>query len=121
MAVYVNVTPAKNDGTTAHRLSVPRDVPVDAFWSISVYDANGYFFKNSANVYSLNNITARKNADGSVDVQFGGKSDGTTNYLPIVKGWNYLVRLYRPHQEVIDGTWKFPETRPVDSTGRTSK
>jgi len=28
-------------------------------------------------------------------------------------GWNYLVRLYRPRQEILDGTWKFPQARPV--------
>jgi hypothetical protein len=112
-AIYVNVTPAKNDGSTAYRLTVPRDVPVDGFWSISVYDASGYFFHNSENAYSLNNITASKSADGSVDVQFGGESDGKGNHFPIVKGWNYLVRLYRPRKQIIDGTWKFPEAWPV--------
>src|SRR4026208_1121061 len=31
------------------------------------------------------------------------------NCIPIVKGWNYTVRLYRPRPEILDGTWKFPE------------
>ena len=35
------------------------------------------------------------------------------NCLPIMKGWNYTVRLYRPRQEILDGTWKFPEPQPV--------
>jgi hypothetical protein len=87
-------------------------VPVDGFWSISVYDEKGFFAANSENAYSLNNVTAKKNADGSVDIQFGGKNDGKTNHLPIVKGWNYLVRLYRPHAEILDGKWKFPEAQP---------
>jgi hypothetical protein len=43
-ALYMNVTPARNDGTTIHRLTA-RGVPVDAFWSISVYNAEGYFQK----------------------------------------------------------------------------
>ena len=41
-ALYLNVTPAHNDGKTIYKLSV-KDVPVDGFWSISVYDAQGYF------------------------------------------------------------------------------
>ena len=44
-ATYLNVTPAKNDGKTVYRLNV-KEVPVDGFWSISVYNAEGYFEKN---------------------------------------------------------------------------
>ena len=58
-ATYLNVTPAKNDGTTVYKLNV-KDVPVDGFWSVSVYNAEGYFEKNPYNAYSLNNITAKK-------------------------------------------------------------
>jgi hypothetical protein len=111
-AVYVNVTPSMNDGTTVHRLTV-KDVPVDGFWSISVYDAKGYFQPNKENAYTLNNLTARKGEDGSVTVQFGGCDSKLLNCLPITLGWNYMVRLYRPRQEIIDGTWKFPEAQSV--------
>jgi hypothetical protein len=111
-AFYLNVTPPKNDGMTAYKVVV-KDVPVDAFWSISVYNAKGYFEPNKENAYSLNNVTAKKSADGSVAVQFGGKPDGTTNWLPITPGWNYTVRLYRPRAEILNGTWKFPEVQPV--------
>jgi len=44
-ATYLNITPAKNDGATVYRLDV-KDVPVDGFWSVSVYNAEGYFQKN---------------------------------------------------------------------------
>jgi hypothetical protein len=111
-AFYLNVTPPKNDGVTAYKLVV-KDVPVDAFWSISVYNAKGYFEPNKENAYSLNNVTAKKSADGSVAVQFGGKPDGASNWLPITSGWNYAVRLYRPRAEILSGTWKFPEAKPV--------
>jgi hypothetical protein len=107
-ALYLTITPSKNDGAAVYRLTV-KDVPVDGFWSISVYDAQGHFVKNALEAYSLNNITAQKGADGSVGVQFGG-CDGTIgNCLPIAPGWNYTVRLYRPRREILDGTWKFPE------------
>jgi hypothetical protein len=112
-ALYQLVTPEKNDGTTSYKLTVPGDVPVDGFWSISVYNADGYFQKNDLNAYSLNNITAKKNADGSVTVRFGGCDGKIPNCLPITKDWNYTVRLYRPRSEILGGTWKFPEAQFV--------
>ena len=110
-AIYLNVTPAKNDGATIYTLNV-KDVPVDGFWSISLYDADGYFEPNSLGAYTLNNITAKKDDDGSVAVQFGGCDGKIPNCLPTVKGWNYMVRLYRPRAQILDGSWKFPDARP---------
>jgi len=111
-AVYLNVNPPQNDGATAYKLVV-KDVPVDAFWSISVYNAKGYFEPNKENAYTINNLTGKKDADGSITIQFGGKKGVAPNFLPITKGWNYTVRLYRPRQEILDGTWKFPEAQPL--------
>jgi hypothetical protein len=111
-ATYLNVNPPKNDGKTVHRLTV-KDVPVDGFWSISLYNKEGYFQANPQNAYSLNNLTAKKDADGSYTVQFGGDAAKTPNVLPIMPGWNYTVRLYRPRAEILNGTWKFPEPQPV--------
>jgi hypothetical protein len=91
-----------------------RDVPVDAFWSISVYDAKGYFAANDRGVYNINSLTAVKDADGAVTVHFGGCDDGRPNCLPIMEGWNYTVRLYRPRSEILDGTYEFPEPVPVE-------
>ncbi|MGC4075024.1 MAG: DUF1254 domain-containing protein [Nibricoccus sp.] len=111
-ATYLSFTPAKNDGTTPYKVVV-KDVPVDAFWSISVYNKEGYFEKNAENAYSVNNLTAKKAADGSVTVLFGGAPDASVNHIPITPGWNYTVRLYRPRKAILDGTWKFPEPQPV--------
>lgn len=111
-AIYLNFTPPKNDGNTVYKLNV-KDVPVDGFWSISLYNGDGYFVKNDKNAYSLNNITSKKNADGSATIQFGGCDGNIPNCLPIMKGWNYTVRLYRPHAEILDGKWKFPEPQPA--------
>lgn len=106
-AIYLNVIPERNDGGTVYTLTV-KDVPVDGFWSVTVYDAKGYFEPNALNAYSVNNLIAQKDADGSVTVQFGGCDGKVPNCLPITKGWNYLVRLYRPRSAVLDGSWKFP-------------
>src|SRR6516225_4517713 len=58
-ATYIGVGPTKNDGKTVYKLTVPPNVPVEAFWSISVYNAAGYFEKNAFNAYTPNNITAK--------------------------------------------------------------
>jgi hypothetical protein len=91
-----------------------KDVPVDGFWSVSVYNAEGYFVKNAANAYSLNSVTAKPSADGSYVIQFGGCDGKTPNCLPIVPGWNYTVRLYRPRAEILDGKWTFPAAETVE-------
>ena len=109
-AIYLNFTPPKNDGKTIYKLTV-KDVPVDGFWSISLYNAEGYYQKNALDAYSINNITGKKNSDGSVTIQFGGCDGKTRNCLPIMPGWSYTVRLYRPRKEILDGTWKFPEAQ----------
>nr|WP_229166554.1 DUF1254 domain-containing protein [Bradyrhizobium altum] len=111
-ATYLSITPSKNDGTTVYKLTV-RDVPVDAFWSISVYNAKGYFEKNPSDAYTLNDITGAKGPDGSIAVQFGGCDGKVQNCLPITKGWNYTVRLYRPRPEILSGKWKFPGAEAV--------
>ncbi|OCC03587.1 hypothetical protein BA190_17825 [Labrys sp. WJW] len=113
-AIYVSFTPAKNDGQTVHTLNVPAHVPVKDFWSVSVYNPKGFFEKNAYNAYSINSITAKKNADGSVTIQFGGCDGKIPNCLPIVEGWNYTTRLYRPEQSIVSGTWKVPEANPLN-------
>ena len=112
-AVYENVEPGLPVGE--YRLVVG-EVPADAFWSISLYNAQGYFEANEASAYTVNSVTATANPDGTITVHFGGCGDGRPNCLPIMEGWNYIVRLYRPHQEVIDGTWTFPTVEPVTTT-----
>ena len=102
----------RNDGTTVHRLTV-KDVPVDAFWSLSVYNEEGFFVPNPQGAYSLNNVTAKPDADGSYTIQFGGCGEGVRNCLPIMPGWNYAVRMYRPRKDILDGGWTFPEAQPV--------
>lgn len=112
-AMYSFFIAKPNDGKGMLRLTV-RDVPVDAFWSISVYNAQGFFEKNALDSYSLNSLTARPNKDGSYTIQFGGCDSTSLNCLVTPPGWSYVVRLYRPRQPIIDGSWQFPEARPAD-------
>lgn len=111
-AVYVPGFPAKNDGATAYEVTL-KDVPVDGFWSVTVYDAKGFMFENPQRAYSVNNVTAKKSTDGTYRIRFGGDPKGADNYLAIAPGWNYVLRLYRPRKAILDGTWKAPEPQPV--------
>ena len=108
-ARYLGVEPGLPAG--AYTLTVG-DVPVDGFWSISVYNAEGFFEPNERGAYSINNLTATPNDDGSVTIRFGGCGDDRPNCLPIMEGWNCTVRLYRPRPDVLDGSWTFPGLDP---------
>lgn len=111
-AVYLNVFPEKNDGKTPYRLTV-KDVPVEAFWSVTAYTADGYFNPNDLNAYSINSVTGKKGEDGAITIQFGDCTREIPNCLPVTDGWNYMVRLYRPRQEILDGSWSFPVAQPA--------
>jgi hypothetical protein len=112
-AVYRIVALTGNDGSTPYAVTV-KDVPVDGFWSITVYNDDGYMQTNDFDAHSVNNITGERKADGSVTVHFGDCIDGRVNCLPITAGWNYVVRLYRPRDEILDGSWKFPDPEPTN-------
>lgn len=111
-ALYLNRVVGKNDGKTVYRVTVDK-VPVQGFWSISVYNAEGYYAPNDRNAYTVNNLTAKAGEDGTVTVQFGGCAQDTPNCLPTPAGWNWMVRLYRPEAAILDGSWVFPEAEEV--------
>jgi len=108
-ASYLNVEP--NLPVGAYQLTV-KDVPVDAFWSVSVYNKDGFFDENKYNAYNVNNISGTPNEDGSFTVHFGGDPE-SKNYLHITEGWNYIVRLYQPRKEILDGSWTFPAVQKL--------
>jgi hypothetical protein len=111
-ASYVNVVPEKNDGRTPYTLTVT-DVPVYGFWSVTLYDDEGWLPVNKYDAYSFNNVTAKKDKDGSITIHFGGDPKAE-NFLPIVPGWNYIVRLYQPGMEILNGSWHFPDPEAVE-------
>ena len=111
-ATYVIGSVEKNDGQTPHAITV-KDVPVDGFWSVTVYNADGYLEANDLGVNSYNNFSAQPNEDGSYTIHFGGCDDGRVNCIPISPGWNYAFRMYEPRAEILDGSWRPPALHPV--------
>ena len=102
------------DPKKKYKIVVPADVPVKAFWSISVYNKEGFFGKNKQNAYTVNNVTGNKNKDGSTTVYLGACEDEKYNCLPLPdKGSYYEVRMYAPEQSILDGKWHFPKHAEV--------
>jgi len=108
-AFYESLIVDNNDGNTNYKIDVS-NVPINAFWSVIVYDSDGYII-NNAKTNSLNNYSAKQNGDGSYTINFTN-DESKINFINIVNGWNYVVRMYEPKQSIIDGTWKFPN--PVE-------
>jgi hypothetical protein len=87
-----------------------QDVPVDAFWSVSVYNAEGYFEPNAERRYTINSVTGVRDEDGAITVRFTPPGAATEpNSIPLPEGWNYLIRLYRPREEFTRGEWQAPD------------
>lgn len=95
--------------------------PVNAFWSITMYDAGYFFVDNPLNKYTVSPRNALKyNADGSLDLYVQHESPGKdkeANWLPAPKGeFVLMMRLYWPKEKapsIIDGTWKPPAVTPA--------
>jgi hypothetical protein len=91
-----------------------RDVPVDAFWSVTIYNRDGYLEANPYDAYNLNSATSQADADGTVVLDLAPDRDDLGNFLYVMDGWNYALRLYKPHQSVLDKTWTPPRPQPVN-------
>ena len=92
--------------------------PVDAFWSITMYDAEGFQAANVLNRFAIGDRDALKfNADGSLDIYMQNASPGKdkeSNWLPAPKGpLGITMRLYAPKPQVADGRWVPPAIRRV--------
>ena len=92
--------------------------PVNAFWSVTLYDKDGYFVPNAMNRYAARGGELKTNPDGSVDVYLQADSPGKdreANWLPAPKDgpFNLLLRMYWPKQPVVDGTYAPPGVQLV--------
>ena len=90
------------------------EVPVDAFWSVTIYNRDGYLEPNPYDSYSLNGVTAEREADGSIVLNLAPDGEGLKNHLYVMEGWNYALRLYRPRPDVVDKTWIPPTPQAAD-------
>jgi hypothetical protein len=111
-ALYLPSQVEKNDGKTAYTITVPKDVPVDGFWSVTIYNQERFMVPNKYNSYSLNSLTAKKNTDGTTTLHLGGDPKAE-NYLYVPKDWLYIVRFYQPNKEILNGSWTFPKAVEV--------
>ena len=93
--------------------------PAEAFWSLTLYDAQGFPTANPLNRCAIGDRDPLSfNPDGSLDLLIQHESPGTdreSNWLPAPAGpFNVLLRLYAPKAPVIDGRWVPPPVRRVD-------
>jgi hypothetical protein len=92
--------------------------PVDAFWSLTLYDGNYFLFGNRLDRYGISDRTdgLRFEADGSLEIRVqASEPDAPTNWLPAPEGPFQLVfRTYQPREEVLRGTYKLP---PLELVG----
>ena len=82
-----------------------KDVPTKAFWSITVYDAEGY---PQGEIYNINSQFAVPNEDDSVTIHFGG-DENAANYMDIFEDWAIVLRIYEPSEAYFNGEWVQPE------------
>src|SRR5262249_27131912 len=90
--------------------------PANAFWSITLYDPQGFQVPNSLNRFAVSSwMPFKGNADGSLDLYFQNESPGPDregNWLPAPKGaFNLTMRIYAPRSEALTGKWKPPPVR----------
>jgi hypothetical protein len=79
--MYIGATRELNEGRTAYQLSV-KDVPVDGFWSVSVYNAVGYFEKNDRAPIPSTASPPGRTPTGASPSSSAGCDDGVANCLP---------------------------------------
>ena len=70
-------------------------MPVDAFWSIAIYNRDGYFEPNPYDSYGLNSVTASPDENGKVILNLSPERGDLANHVYIMDGWNYVLRLYQ--------------------------
>lgn len=100
-AVYPNYQPTNSNPATL----TLKDVPVDAFWSITVYDQGGWVIGEN---FNINSSFAKADDKGEYIIHFGGNPNAD-NYLDTFEGWNFILRMYQPTESYFDGSWTVPK------------
>jgi len=93
--------------------------PANAFWSVTLYDPDGFQVANALNRFAVSSwMPFKYNADGSLDLYFQNVSPGKdkeANWLPAPKGpFNLTMRLYAPRSEALTGKWNPPPVTRVE-------
>jgi hypothetical protein len=103
------------DGANRYLLRFPRgqEPPVDAFWSITLYDQEGFQVANPIGRFAIGDRDPlMRAADGAVEILIQNADPGAdrrANWLPAPTGpFNLTMRLYGPRAEAIDGRWSPP-------------
>jgi hypothetical protein len=103
------------DGANKYSLHFDRGTapPVNAFWSVTLYDTEGYQVPNALNRFAVSGwMPFKYNADGSLDLYFQNENPGKdqeANWLPSPKGaFNLTMRLYAPKSDALTGKWNPP-------------
>ena len=107
------------DGGKSYRLTVPKDAPVQQYWSVTVYDRETHaLVKGMPRASRSSQIPEmQKNPDGSIDVFFGPKAPAgkETNWVPTdpARGFELMLRLYAPTKALFDKVWVLPDVEKV--------
>jgi hypothetical protein len=108
------------DGANKYTIHFEKDAapPVNAFWSVTLYDSDGFQVANSLNRFAVSSwMPFKYNSDGSLDLYFQNESPGKdkeANWLPAPKGaFNLTMRLYGPKSEALTGKWNPPPVTKV--------
>ena len=109
------------DGANKYVLRFAKDEipPVDAFWSLTMYDNDSYLVDNPINRYALGDRSnMKRDPDGSLTIDIQSDSPGgdkAGNWLPAPKSGTFklALRLYVPKKQVADGTWKPPAVQRI--------
>lgn len=112
-AAYFSGAPMPGNEGKPHQL-ILSEVPANAFWSVTIYNARGFMVPNElVGVNALNNVNATPSEDGSYRIQLGGCNEGSVNCIPTPDGWNYTLRAYQPGDTILSGEWEPPIATPI--------